>query len=109
LKTVLNEVLREDLREQLDQEARDQDITLNDVAGRILAEHYGIKWQDTGARYSDLKERLKIRVPDTLHRKIRHEYARDQRKTIRGIVLSILAEHYSLEPISAYRRARSVT
>lgn len=107
MKTVLNEVVRDDLREQLDREAREWDITLNDVAGRILSEHYGIQWKDTGARYSELKTRLKIRVPETLHRKIRTEYARDQRKTVRGIVLSILAEHYALESISPYRRSRS--
>lgn len=107
MKTVVNEVIREDVREQLDREANVWDCTLNDVATRILSDHYQIKWVPTGARYSELKPRTKLRVPETLHRKIRMEYARDQRKTVRGIVLSILAAHYGLEPISPYRRARS--
>lgn len=100
-------MIRADLREQLELEALALDVTVNDVAGRILSEHFAVRFTPTGSKYTELKTRTKIRVSDTLHRRIRQEYARDHRKTVRGIVLSILAEHYELDPISAYRRPRT--
>lgn len=109
MKLILNEVLRDDLRNELEAEAKDRNITLNDVAGEILADHYGLTWRMTGAAYTSVASRFKLRVPEPLHRKIRQEYARDASKTVRGIVLSILAQHYDIEPIHPQRRPRSST
>lgn len=107
MKLILNEVLRDDLRQALEGEAEDRNITLNDVAGEILAAHYGLTWRLTGAPYTSVAARFKLRVPEPLHKKIRQEYARDSSKTVRGIVLSILAEHYGIPPIYPHRRRRT--
>ena len=109
MKLILNEVLRDDLRAKLEDEARERDITLNDVAGEILAARYGLTWRMTGAAYTSVATRFKLRVPEPLHKKIRQEYARDSSKTVRGIVLSVLAQHYDIEPIYPHRRRRSST
>ena len=109
MKLILNEVLRDDLRMELEAEAKDRNITLNDVAGEILAARYGLTWRMTGAQYTSVAARFKLRVPEPLHKKIRQEYARDSSKTVRGIVLSVLAEHYGIEPIYPHRRRRSST
>lgn len=101
---ILNEVLPEDLRAELEKEARERDVTLNDVAGRILHEHYGIYWDPSGAPYREMAQRFKLRVPESLHQAIRLDAA--SKGTVRGIVLSILASHYGLAAISPQRRPR---
>lgn len=107
MRLILNEVLRDDLRRELEAEAEERNTTLNDIAGEILAAHYGLTWRQSGARYSSVAAQFKLRVPEPLHRKIRQEYARYPDRTVRGIVLSILAAHYDIEPIYPYRRRRS--
>lgn len=83
----------------------ERNITLNDAAGLVLAEHYGKKWMLTGSPYRPVV-RFKFRVPLALHRAIRRDAYRG-RHTMRGIVFNVLADHYGLEPIDPNRRPRS--
>lgn len=105
---ILNEVLPAELRAALDQDAESQDVTLNDVAGAILAEHFGLEWEYSGKKYAPRAAQFKLRVPEGLHLKIRIEAALDPRTVVRGIAVSVLASHYGLAAISPTRRPRSV-
>jgi hypothetical protein len=105
LQLVLNEELPQDIRERLDATAKEMDRTLNDTACAILVEHLGGRRPTSTASYRPVAARFKLMVPEGLHRKIRREAIRRQ-GTIRGVVLSILADHYGLEPIPVTRRPR---
>lgn len=104
-KLILNEELPPDLREALEHDAKSEDITVNDAANRILTKNYGIEWKPSGFPYRSVSSRFKLRVAPALHREIRIEAA-DKLVTIRGVVLSILADHYGAEAISQERRPR---
>jgi len=94
---VLNEELPLGLRRRLVRDARERDVRINDVAGEILAAHYGAKWVPSGLTYRKSTARTdKIRVPEALHKKIRLGALRAS-KTMRGVVLEILAAHYGFE------------
>ena len=103
---ILNEVLPIELRAALDQDAKAKDITLNDVAGVLLAEYFSTKWEYSGKRYRPMAEQFKLRVPEELHLKIRMHAALTKGAVMRGIVVSVLAEHYGLAAISPTRRPR---
>lgn len=102
---IFNEELPPDLREALEDDARAQGITINDAANRILSDHYGVEWSGSGFPYREIASRFKLRVSTALHQKIRMDAA-SRLVTIRGIVLSILAEHYGAEAIDPGRRPR---
>lgn len=103
---ILNEVLPPELRAALEAEAQNQDITLNDAAGRILAKRFDLLWEDSGKKYRPMADQFKLRVPEALHVKLRMTAALDHRTVVRGIVLSVLAEHYGLAAIAPTRRPR---
>ncbi len=105
---VLNEVLPVELRDQLESDAQSQNATLNDVAGAILAKHYGIAWESSEKNYRPMADQFKLRVPEGLHLKLRVAAAVDPRTTVRGIVLNILSTYYGLETYAPTRRPRSV-
>jgi hypothetical protein len=105
---ILNEVLPDDLRAALDQEASEENVTLNDVAGSILAEYFGLQWELSGKPYRKMAPQFKLRVDESLHLKLRMTAAIDQRTVVRGIVISVLAAHYGLGDYSPTRRPRSV-
>jgi hypothetical protein len=105
---ILNEVLPAELRVALDQDAEAQDVTLNDAAGAILAEHFGLAWEYSGKGYQPRAQQFKLRVPEALHLKIRIEAALNPQTVVRGIAVSVLADHYGLAAISPTRRPRSV-
>lgn len=102
---ILNEVLPEDLRSEIERDAQERGVSMNDTAGLILSERYGLKWVEETSPYRPMADRFKIRVTDDLHRAIRMDAAEDQ-GTVRGIVLSLLASHYGLPEISPHRRPR---
>lgn len=102
---ILNEELPPDLRQALEDDARSQNITINDAASRILADHYGVPWEKSGFPYRDVSQRFKLRVTSPLHQKIRMDAA-SRLATIRGVVLSTLAEHYEVTAIDPGRRPR---
>lgn len=104
---ILNEVLPPELRGQLEATAQSQDVTLNDVAGSILAEYFGMDWEYSGNSYRPMAARFKLRVPEKLHVRLRVTAALDMQTVVRGIVLRLLSRHYKLDVIPQTRRPRS--
>lgn len=106
LKLILNEELPAELREELEKDAKRRNWTINDAAVRILARHFRLRWQGSELPYRESAPRVKIKVPEELHRKIWLRVSREPGATVRGVTLSILAEHYELPPIDPRRRPR---
>lgn len=106
-KLIVNEVIPDDLRQAIDEEARSENITLNDVATRVLCSHYELGWRPSGWKYVSTSERFKLRVRNELHQAMRLEAAQNL-VTIRGLALNILSEHYGTSTIDPHRRPRSV-
>src|SRR6185295_7691280 len=96
------------IREALVADAYGRNISINDCAVQILAEHYRVKHQPTGVPFSSDGggKNLSIRGGAKLHRKIDIDRARRGGGTLRGIVLERLALHYGLEPEPIGRRPR---
>lgn len=105
---ILNEILREDMREALDREAQEKDVTLNDVAVTILSKRFEVEVPISGRQYRPMADQLKLRVPEQLHWKIRMSAALEGH-TVRGTVLATIASHYGLEAITPTRRPRRQT
>lgn len=105
LRLILNEELPPDLREALNKQAEEEDITVNDAANRVLAKHYRTGWSPSGFRYRPVAARFKLRVPDDLHREIRVEAA-DKLLTIRGITLNVLSNKLGTTVVDPHRRSR---
>jgi hypothetical protein len=106
LKLIFQDTLPRKLRRSLERDAREKNITMNDVAGRILSDLYGTKWIDTGARFKQVVEPFRLRVPDDLWLKIRLDsVSRDG--TIRGVVLDALMQHYQHGSVDPRRRPRA--
>lgn len=106
MRLILNEELPKDLRKALENDGKLLGVSMNDVAGVILARHFRSRWPDSGQPYREMAVRFKLRVPETLHRKIWLRVSREPGTTVRGVTLSILAEHYELPPIDPRRRPR---
>lgn len=106
---ILNEVLPPEMRAALEVDAQNQDVTLNDVAGAILAKHFDLEWEYSGKPYREMAQQFKLRVPEALHLRLRMNAALDKRTVVRGIVISVLANHYDLGSYSQARRSRSAT
>ncbi len=108
-KLVFNESLPPQIRRAMVSEGRARDVRLNDVAGDALASYFKLEWEPSGKSYRVEKAKLdKIKVPEKLWRRIRGEALKVQGGTMRGVVLSILQEHFELEPtISRTRKPRS--
>jgi predicted HicB family RNase H-like nuclease len=102
---IINEVIPRDLRRALEREAKIQNISLNDVAGRVMAEHFGRKWEDSGKPYRKSSERFRFSVPEEMHATIGAE-ARHRLATMRGLVLGTLAGHFDCKPITSGRKPR---
>lgn len=106
-----------ELRACLYHSAAANEISLNEQAVRILADHYRVKWQtpSNGLRGHDGppkaktvnagSSKLSIRGGAKLHRKIAVDAAR-RGGTLRGVVLECLSLHYQLEPEPIGRRPR---
>jgi hypothetical protein len=102
---IVNEELPRPLRRKIEAEAKRSDVTLNDVAGRVLAEHYGLEWEDSGNSFQPTGARFRFSVPDEMHRLISGEAAH-KLGTMRGVVLSTLAAHFGTKPIAVGRKPR---
>ena len=105
MKMILNETLPEDLRHELEEDARMRDMTMNDAATRILSQRFGIEWQPSGRGFRETSVRFKLRVPEELHRELRLEAA-EHMQTIRGTTLNALSTHYQTEIVEPHRRPR---
>lgn len=103
---IVNDVIPRDLRRALEREGREKDISLNDVAGRVMAAHFGVEWQDSGEPFRKPRsDRFRFKVPQEMHTQIAME-ARHRLATIRGFVLGELAAHFDCKPIATGRRPR---
>jgi len=105
MRLILNEELPLDLRQALENQAKETAVTMNDAANRVLADHFGTDWSPSGFPYRSVAQRFKLRVPDDLHREIRVRAA-DKLLTIRGVTLNILSNYFGTTTISAERRPR---
>lgn len=105
LKLVLNEALPADLYQALSKAAREDDMTVNDAANKILTDLFKIEWEPSGFSYRPIASRFKLRVTDELHKELRIQAAQKM-FTIRGLVLSTLAKHFHTTAISPHRRPR---
>jgi hypothetical protein len=103
-----NEELPGEIRDALVSAAEAQDVRVNDVAGAALASRYGMKWTPRGTYRIENARIDKIWVPERLHRRLRAESVKTDGGTMRGIVLSVLAEHLGVDgvEISMTRRPR---
>lgn len=105
---ILNEVLPTEVREALDRDAQERNEHLNDVAGSILAKRFELEWVSSEREYRPMAEQFKFRVPEQLHWKIRM-HAALAGHTVRGTVLSVIADHYGCAAIQPTRRPRRQT
>lgn len=96
-KLVYNEPMPTPIRRALVRAARARDVRINDVAGEALASYFNLKWEPSGQRYRVERARVdKIKVPEELWRRIREEALLHPNATMRGVVLSVLQEHFEL-------------
>lgn len=106
LTLVVNEEIPSDLRAALQKEAQERNWSLNDVANKVLADHYREEFSYSGTSYRQTTAaRFKLRVPERIHRRLREEAAH-KLQTIRGTSLNILAVHFGTERINPQRRPR---
>ena len=97
------------IRQALVREGRERNIRVNDVAGEALAAYFKVKWEPSGQPYKVERAKVdKVKVPEELWRRVRKEALRVQGGTMRGVVLSILQEHFNLGlDISRTRKPRT--
>lgn len=105
LRLIVNEIVPMDLRIALETDAREQNISMNDAAVKILSEKYRTRRQAPRSEYRASAPRLRLKVPEGLHRKLHLEAAR-RHATVRGLALSTLAEHYGTTYIDPRRKPR---
>lgn len=112
-----------DTRRALINEARSQDVSINEVVVRILCAAYKVKHtpfvnglrghEGSPLKFTEVDETTKdlcIRGGAKLHRKISDD-ARKRGGTLRGVVLERLNLHFSLptEPIGRRPRTKEMT
>lgn len=109
-KLAYNERLPEKIRRALISKAKAENVRLNDAAASALAAHFGVEHRPSGEGYRVERAQVdKIKVSPELHRKIRTEAlrVRNGSGTMRGVVLSVLAEQLDLKlDIPRTRRPR---
>jgi predicted HicB family RNase H-like nuclease len=88
---------------KLSADAKRQDKSVNELVIEIL----GGKTDGTRGKFRGplTGDRLPLRLPDQLHRDLSVLAARE-RGTVRGVILSIVANHYKLKPIAITRRPK---
>lgn len=106
VKLIINEELPTELRSALDKAAQANDMTVNDAASKVLADHFKVEWNQSGFAYRPVALRFKLRVSDDLHKVLR-VHAAQKLYTIRGLALSTLSNHFRTGEISPHRRPRS--
>jgi len=122
-KTFMVADMRDDIREALVEDARSQDISVNEAAVRVLCDTFGVKHspylnglrghEGSPTRFSGAEAAnttIVIRGGARLHRRL-DATRRKRGGTLRGIVLEALALHYQLpaEPIGRRPRKKETT
>jgi len=102
---IVNEEIPRSLRRAMVKQAKARNVSLNDIAGQALAEHFSVEWELSGLSYRPTVARFRLRVPDELHRLLRMEAA-NQLGTIRGVALALLAAHFGTPMKSVGRRPK---
>jgi predicted HicB family RNase H-like nuclease len=94
---------------RLQADAKRRDVSVNEavtsvLAGRYRAEHEpsGVKWQGPLTRTT-----LLLSMSDDLHRRIKVDAAGRKGVSMRGLIISALAEHYKIPAQSPQRRPRT--
>lgn len=95
------------VRKAVEEDARERDVSVNDVQGEILARRYGLAWEPSGYPYSGTSgsDQWVIRIPRALRDAIKG-HAEGAKLTQRGCVLLALSDHYGMEPVSPRKRSR---
>lgn len=107
-KLIFQDDLPADLQEALEADARENDVTVNDAAGRAIAKRFDVTWIDTGSSFRPVSfTPFRLRVPEEFWFKARLE-AITRGGTLRGIILDVLNQHYGLGASDVRRRRRSV-
>jgi predicted HicB family RNase H-like nuclease len=91
---VLNVRVAADVKENLAADASSQEASVNDVAVKILADHFAVAFEGTGRRSPGVHTTegpLLLRVPEDLYAAV-HAAAVSRSKT--DVVESVLREHY---------------
>lgn len=98
-----------ELREVLVADAAERDISINETAVGILADHYGVERKPStrAHRPPSGSTQLLLAVPDELRTALRL-YAARTGATMRGAVIKVLSDHYGIPAPDAGRRARTV-
>jgi predicted HicB family RNase H-like nuclease len=102
------EVIIEDfppkIRSRLVKEAKRRDVSVNDLAASILAEHYGIGRESSGARFIEPRTegRMIFRVPPDVHAAIQADV-----QTITGLVTRAIADYFDMPAPPPTRRRRA--
>lgn len=99
-----------EIKAALVDDARAQNVSINEAAVKILASCYRVKHIPSGMPFTSEEggKNLSIRGGAKLHRKIDIDRARRGGATLRGVVLERLALHYGLEPPPVGRRPREM-
>lgn len=106
---ILNEELDKKLRRVLEKDAKARDITVNERAVEILAEHYGLPYYvPDPPRYQKTSDRFRLKVPVELRNALAEDAGRGG-GTMRGYTLNILADKYGLPVSDPRRRPRRAT
>jgi hypothetical protein len=99
------------LTRRLASDARRRNVSINEAVVGVLAEHYRVTRDPTGAPFRGAPKgtTLLITLPDDLHRAVKMDAAATPRGTMRGLVISVLCRHYGINPPSPLRRPRTPT
>lgn len=91
-----------DVKERLVADAVSREVSLNDVAVTILADHFGVRFEGTGRASPGAKREdgpLILRVPESLYWKIdAAAHGRHGARTKVAFVLDVLQKHYEAAP-----------
>jgi hypothetical protein len=92
------------IRKALIKEAKRRNSSVNDLASSILAEHYGLERESSGARFIEPRAegRMIFRVPPDVHASIQGDV-----RTITGLVVGTIASYFDIEPPAPTRRRRA--
>jgi hypothetical protein len=85
--------------------AVENEVTMTDVIGTVLAEHFGVAYILSGEKSIgvDLEgDQFRIKLPPSLAQKIWKE-SRATGETESSVVLRVLAEHFGLEHVAVKR------
>lgn len=91
-------------------DAQARDVTFQEAVASVLCDRFGVRRVASDRKFVSGTQggtELHLEVPLALRTKLRRRAASIENGTMRGVVLSALAEHYELPAIDPGRRPRS--